>query len=123
MKPGDQTGVAALRPGIHLCDEEALGREWWTHTSSRWAVGRVSGGDDRRAALRLLGEALGFPDYYGGNMDAAWDCLTDLTEPTVLVWRGWQDLAVHHPQGWAQLLGMFNERCALQPDFAVVLTR
>ena len=26
----------------------------------------------------IIREALGFPDYYGCNWDAFWDCLTDM---------------------------------------------
>lgn len=109
-----------LTPGVHLMEVD---QAWAGRSARGWRLGLLEGGRDRREALRLLGGALGFPDYYGQNMDAAWDCLTDLTEPTVLVWRGWQELAVNQPQAWARLLGMFNERCALQPDFAVVLAR
>lgn len=115
--------VENLQPGVHLVDAGALDEQWWDQASRRWTMGVMEGGDDRREALRLLGRALKFPDYYGLNMDAAWDCLTDLTVPTAVVWRGWQYLAVNQPQAWARLLGMFNERCAMQPDFAVVLAR
>ena len=27
---------------------------------------------------RIIKRELDFPDYYGGNMDAFWDCLTDM---------------------------------------------
>ena len=30
----------------------------------------------------LLKDSLSFPDYYGGNLDALHDCLTDIAEPT-----------------------------------------
>ncbi len=29
----------------------------------------------------FLKEALEFPDYYGNNLDALWDMLTDIVEP------------------------------------------
>ena len=35
-----------------------------------------------------LAEGLRFPAWYGGNLDALHDCLTDLNEPTELVVRG-----------------------------------
>lgn len=31
-----------------------------------------------------LARELRFPDWYGGNLDALYDCLTDLREPTAL---------------------------------------
>ena len=36
---------------------------------------------------RALAEGLHFPAWYGGNLDALHDCLTDLNEPTELVVR------------------------------------
>ena len=37
---------------------------------------------------RALADGLHFPAWYGGNLDALHDCLTDLHEPTDLVIRG-----------------------------------
>ena len=42
----------------------------------------------REALLRTLAAGLRLPDWYGGNLDALHDCLTDITEPTELVIRG-----------------------------------
>ena len=33
--------------------------------------------------------ALGLPAYFGRNLDALWDCLTDLDGPTALVLADW----------------------------------
>lgn len=33
---------------------------------------------------RLLAEQLDFPLWYGGNLDALYDCLTDLSEETTI---------------------------------------
>ena len=40
---------------------------------------------DRAQTLALLGQAGGFPDHYGQNWDAAYDCLTDLALDLVLI--------------------------------------
>ncbi len=32
----------------------------------------------------VLKEALAFPDYYGENLDALYDCLTDICEDTAI---------------------------------------
>ena len=106
-----------MRPGVHLLAEHEV------PAPERWTVASMTGGDGLRDVLTLLGGALGFPDYYGRNMDAAWDCLTDLTEPTMLVWRGWQDFAVNRPDDWGRMVGLLAERCDEQPDFAVVVVR
>ncbi|MDO5056595.1 MAG: barstar family protein [Lautropia sp.] len=34
--------------------------------------------DDKVAVLEVLGRGLGLPDFYGRNLDALYDCLTDL---------------------------------------------
>lgn len=36
---------------------------------------------DKASLLQALAEALQFPDYFGHNWDAAWDCLTALDWP------------------------------------------
>ena len=41
-------------------------------------------GNDTRAIHRILKETLGFPDYYGENLDALYDCLTDIREDTAV---------------------------------------
>ena len=33
---------------------------------------------------KYLKKALDFPDYYGNNLDALYDCLTDICVPTVI---------------------------------------
>jgi RNAse (barnase) inhibitor barstar len=44
--------------------------------------------------LAAAGEALGFPDWFGQNLDAFADCLDDLDDsPVVLLWDGWGTLA------------------------------
>ena len=37
-----------------------------------------SGVEDYRDIHIILKESLDFPDYYGGHLDALWDCLTDM---------------------------------------------
>lgn len=39
-----------------------------------------------------LADALSFPDWYGNNLDALYDCLTDLEEPVHLHLAGWEQL-------------------------------
>ncbi|KXZ20927.1 barnase inhibitor [Bacillus nakamurai] len=40
------------------------------------------------ALHRILKDKLDFPDYYGENLNALWDCLTGWMElPLTLVWR------------------------------------
>lgn len=92
-------------------------------TAAGWRTGVLTGtgAGDRRTVLRGIGRALGFPSYYGANLDALWDCLTDLTEPTALVWPGWQSFAAQHPADFARVRTVLAERVGVAPGFALVL--
>ena len=53
-------------------------------------------GGTKAEFLSAVGEALGFPDYYGHNFDALADCLHDIgagQAGVVLLWDGWSTLA------------------------------
>lgn len=92
-------------------------------TSAGWRTGvfTATGAGDRRTVLRGIGRALSFPSYYGANLDALWDCLTDLTRPTALAWRGWQHFAAEHPADWTAVRTVLTERTGIGPGFALVL--
>ncbi len=68
-----------------------------------------------------LATALHFGDYFGRNLDALWDSLTDLGGPTVLILADWARFARARPERWADILAIFDERSELSPPFAVVL--
>ncbi|HDR8065350.1 TPA: barstar family protein [Bacillus cereus] len=41
----------------------------------------------------LLKEKLGFPDFYGENWDAFWDCITGFVDlPKKMIFNGWSEL-------------------------------
>lgn len=48
---------------------------------------------DLDALHTALAEGLGFPAWYGRNLDALYDVLTEPTEPTSLTIYGWDALA------------------------------
>ncbi len=58
-------------------------------------------------ALRHLGEALAFPDWYGSNLDALYDCLCDPDwqpgNSLVLMLLGTAHLSLSDPKGFASL--------------------
>ena len=47
---------------------------------------------NRETLHRVLAAGLQFPDWYGGNLDALFDCLTDVTEEVAITLRGLDDL-------------------------------
>ena len=49
---------------------------------------------NKKALLKAIGQALAFPDWYGANLDALYDCLTDLTERNE---KGWLIVLEHLP--------------------------
>lgn len=108
-----------LEPGVHEArgDADAVAADL---REAGWRVGVLDGVATRAEALDGIGEALGFPDWYGRNLDALWDCLTDLDAPTALVWGHWSVLALRRPDDWARVLGVLSERAAEAPPFAVV---
>lgn len=50
---------------------------------------------DKERLHETLAEALGFPDWYGKNLDALYDCLTDGQEETEIVVRNREVLKAH----------------------------
>jgi hypothetical protein len=40
-----------------------------------------TGASDKAAVLKAIGEGFGLPAHYGQNLDALYDCLTDLKAP------------------------------------------
>jgi hypothetical protein len=54
---------------------------WFAEHGDRVVSLRVAGDASREDVLVELGKLLDFPDYYGRNLDAFNDCLSDLDVP------------------------------------------
>ena len=67
----------------------------------------------RRPAHEYLQEALGFPDYYGKNLDALFDCLTGLCDCTVVL-RG-KDKLVRSGGYGARVLRVLEDAARANP--------
>ena len=100
--------LPAPRGGVRLATPEqadALAGEGWS-------VAALDAPATKSGVLAGIGRALGFPRYYGRNLDALWDCLADLDRPTALVWAGWEEFALGDPDGWAGVMGVLKDRSA-----------
>ena len=87
-----------------------------------WRVAVLPEVERTRDFYAELRRALDLPDWTGANLDALWDVLTDLAEPTALVWRRYATFAVARPGPWQRILAVMEERAAQDPPFALVLT-
>lgn len=99
----DQAGVYYL-PATRRAALESTGGK----TRLRRVNLVIPKGTDARELLNQLGAALAFPDWYGANFDALFDCLTDPdTLPktgVLLLLTGCAGLHKADPQGSATLL-------------------
>lgn len=85
----------------------------------------VDGADlrDKRAALLAIAEALSFPDYFGVNLDALYDCLTDLSwlpeGEHRLTWTHAEVLRRHDPAAFAGISEVLADAVAANPRLIV----
>jgi hypothetical protein len=70
----------------------------------------------RAGFFQEIARVLHFPDYFGHNWDAVYDCLTDLSwlpaAGYVLVLDGVNRFAMDEPEQWAIGLKVLREACA-----------
>ena len=57
-------------------DTERL-RAWSKDAGQRFVLADLSGCKDKPSAMRMLGHAFNFPAWFGANLDALYDALTD----------------------------------------------
>ena len=73
----------------------------------------------------VLKELFNFPDYYGKNLDAFWDCITDYAigccqeESEKIIWKDF-DISKHNLGEYANtLLGLFREASEKYGGFTI----
>lgn len=52
-------------------------RDWARAAGQRFVLADLSGCTDKPSAMRMLGHALDLPSWFGANLDALYDALTD----------------------------------------------
>lgn len=70
---------------------------------------------------KYLHTALALPEYYGANLDALYDCLTEIAEPTELVVP--QKVAAEAYLGWygQQFLQVLQDAAAANDALTITL--
>ncbi|MDY4430073.1 barstar family protein [Evtepia sp.] len=70
----------------------------------------------KEALHQTLAQTLAFPDWYGGNLDALFDCLTDLSEEVSITLLNWDGLGDYGQRVKKVLLAAAreNDRITLQ---------
>ena len=76
---------------------------------------------DKQAVHAYLKQALSLPEYYGNNLDALFDCLTDLGEETVLTLLGTEHLAQSLGPRWSAFADTLSDAAAQNPRFTFSL--
>lgn len=71
---------------------------------------------DKESALDAIASALSFPDYFGRNLDALYDCLRDLSWldecEHVLIWTAPETLRTADPSGYAGVESTLRDAAA-----------
>ena len=66
---------------------------------------------------RVFAETLSFPDYYGKNLDALRDCLTDVREPVTVIAVNTALLRKNLGRKWKPFLRLMDDLQNEEPDF------
>jgi len=108
-----------LTPGVYRVAAAAEAFEGLARTG--WDARLVPPVDSTAALYGALAGALALPSWFGANLDALWDCLSDLTRPTALVLDGWGRFEQVQPGPARRFVDLFAERTAVDPPFVVAL--
>jgi RNAse (barnase) inhibitor barstar len=87
-------------------------RSWAKEAGQRFVLADLSGCKDKPSAMRMLGHAFNLPSWFGANLDALYDALTD--EETWPIGKG--AVVVLDPLPYTERFGV-DERDALLDVF------
>lgn len=101
-------------------------REWAAAAGQRFVDIDCAGCHDKRAVLKAIGRGFGFPDWFGANLDALYDSLTDLPDDAHA--SGYVVVIEHLPrepdlddEARAALLDVFRDAAEAFADRALAL--
>lgn len=110
------------RAGLYHAPAKRLERLASTALAALQPCRQVALGECRtlEAALQTLGKSLAFPEWYGANLDALYDCLTDpdwqSERGLVLLLSGLDTLRSGDPEGFSQLIEVLTTACEARAD-------
>lgn len=94
--------------------ERAALEDWAAESGQRFVDIDLAAAADKKAVLRAIGRALSFPRCYGANLDALYDCLTDLPERDetagwLILLRGLRETGDFDAEQRSALLDVFRD--------------
>ncbi|MGW1679574.1 barstar family protein [Saccharopolyspora sp. NPDC002376] len=102
--------------GVEPPSADVSAREAVQEAEERGATAHLLDGSDlisKRTTLDGIAAVLNFPEWAGRNLDALYDCLTDLSWLSegehVLVWSGFQTLAEHDPKAFGGINAVLRD--------------
>ena len=76
---------------------------------------------DKPALHAYLKEKLALPEYYGKNLDALYDVLTERSQQTELVLKNWRELSAQLGSYGVSLLETLRQASEENPNLEVTL--
>ncbi|HET7760895.1 MAG TPA: barstar family protein [Phycicoccus sp.] len=93
------------------------------HAAGR-AIAIVPAGDDKADSIARFGEVLGFPDWFGHNLDALFDCLLQRyrrAPESELVWDGTAGLRERDAPAFDRIRQVLSDAEAECPALSVTI--
>lgn len=89
-------------------------------TEAGWQTSTLGPVADHNDFYAEIAAGLGFPHYFGANLDALWDVLRGIRMPTAVIIE-WRRFAAAEPDRADRVLTVLEQRSEVEPPFAVVL--
>jgi RNAse (barnase) inhibitor barstar len=108
-----------LSSGLYHVPATALGADVVDHLDKqavRVVTVDLSEVGDKRELLAALAKALEFPEWFGGNLDALADSLSEVARPIVLELRGARGIATEHRKAWHAVCDVLAETAPQYDD-------